>query len=195
MASSDIDQIVEVHLKSFPGFFLTFLGRDFLRLLYTGVQEDPGGIVLVACTNGLLQGFVAGVTQQSGFYRRLIQKHKWAFARAALGAMASRPSIARRLLRALRRPADANDASARACLLSIAVRPEAEGRGIGSSLIDAFRRELVGRHVTAVCLTTDRDHNERANRFYQDAGFRHARGYLTPEGRPMSEYLLLLGRE
>jgi ribosomal protein S18 acetylase RimI-like enzyme len=195
MAPSDLDMLVTIHLASFPGFFLTFLGQDFLALLYQNIQRDLDGIVLVAAGNDRIEGFVAGVTRQTGFYRRLVEKHKWAFASATLGAVLRRPTILPRVLRALRRPEDAQQAAAEACLMSIAVRPESQGRGIGKELVEAFCRELAERGAKAVCLTTDRDHNDGVNRFYQKLGFTVGRSYVTPEGRHMNEYVLSLGKE
>ena len=34
MLESDVEAVVEIHLRTFPGFFLSFLGPDFLALLY-----------------------------------------------------------------------------------------------------------------------------------------------------------------
>ena len=187
--SDDLSSVVEVHLHSFPGFFLTFLGPGFLRLLYRNIAGDPEGILLVAEADNTLAGFVAGVTRRSGFYRRLIQRQKWAFAWAAGGAVARRPSILPRLWRALRRPTEAAESATEACLMSIAVHPEFQGRGVGTQLVEAFCQELAQRGTPAVCLTTDRDNNEATNQFYQRLNFKLARSFITPEGRAMNEYV------
>jgi ribosomal protein S18 acetylase RimI-like enzyme len=192
---TDLSQIVDIHRQSFAGFFLTILGPNFLRLLYQNIGSDTEGVVLVASSANRVKGFVAGVLHQAGFYRRLVQQHKWAFARASLGAVLKKPSIAPRLWRALRRPADAQDSAADACLMSIAVRPEAEGQGIGQQLVKAFCQELSRRGVSAVCLTTDHDHNERVNQFYQRLGFQLHQVFTTPEGRTMNEYVMFLPME
>jgi ribosomal protein S18 acetylase RimI-like enzyme len=73
--------------------------------------------------------------------------------------------------------------------MSIAVLPEAENKGMGESLIDAFCDELVKRGVDSVCLTTDRSNNERVNRFYERSGFQMNRSFITREGRAMNEYI------
>jgi ribosomal protein S18 acetylase RimI-like enzyme len=190
--SSDLGSIVEIHLRSFPGFFLTFLGKDFLALLYKNIQSDPEGVVLVAVSGEQIEGFVAGVLRQEGFYRRLIRKQKWAFAVAALKGSLKRPAILPRLLRALQQPEEAEQASAQACLMSIAVRPESQGQGIGQQLVKEFCQELAQRGVRAVCLTTDRNGNEPVNHFYRGLGFRLSRSYVTPEGRAMNEYAISL---
>jgi len=192
MLSDEVAEVVQVHLASFPGYFLTFLGSDFLALLYNHMQSDPLGLVQVAYRNAQIEGFVAGVTQQSGFYRRLIHKQKWKYALAASRALTKKPSIAPRLLRALQRPAEVRESVAEACLMSIAVRPEAEGQGIGTQLFASFYREMSRLGVPAVCLTTDRDANERGNHFYQRLGFELVRCFFTPEGRALNEYVISL---
>jgi len=195
MTDSDLCRIVEIHLESFPGFFLTFLGYNFLSLLYKGIQSDPEGIVLVAADSDRIEGFVAGVLHQAGFYGRLLKKNKWAFAKSALGALAKRPSVAPRLVRALKRPAEARQSSAEACLMSIAVHPQSEGKGIGQQLVESFCEELSQRGAPSVCLTTDRDQNDRVNRFYQRLGFQLSNTFITPEGRGMNEYLMVLSKK
>lgn len=185
----DIEAIVDIHVSSFPSFFLTFLGRAFLQLLYESILSDAEGILLVAETNGAVSGFVAGVTQQRGFYRRLLEARKWMFARAALSAAMRRPAIVPRLIRALRRPHDTGDSAADACLMSIATRPEYQGRGVGRALVEAFCDALADRGVQSLCLTTDRDHNEATNQFYLSQDFGLARTFTTPEGRAMNEYV------
>ncbi len=191
MVPGDLESVVEIHLQSFQGFFLTFLGADFLHLLYSGIMDDSAGIVLVGCTaDGHIEGFVAGVTQQSGFYQRLLKRRKWAFAVTALGALIRRPAIAPRLLRSLRRSQETQQASAEACLMSIAVRPQVTGAGLGQRLVHAFCQALMDHGANTVCLTTDRDNNERVNCFYRQLGFRLSREYTTPEGRAMNEYVI-----
>jgi ribosomal protein S18 acetylase RimI-like enzyme len=189
---ADTYMIVDVHLQSFPAFFLSLLGRRFLTLLYEQMRRDNESVVLVAASPHGIEGFVAGVLQQDSFYRRLIERKKWSFAFAALAAATQRPAIIPRLIRALKRPAESQQSSAKACLMSIAVRPEAAGQGIGQQLVKAFCAELAACGVAAVCLTTDRDQNERVNRFYRQLGFQLSSTFVTPEGREMNEYVISL---
>ena len=37
MERENISRVVEIHLASFPGFFLSFLGARFLSLYYSGI--------------------------------------------------------------------------------------------------------------------------------------------------------------
>jgi ribosomal protein S18 acetylase RimI-like enzyme len=193
MGERDVAAVVALHVRSFPGFFLTFLGPTFLALLYEGILKDEDGLALVAEDSGVIRGVVAGTLSQAGFYRRLLAKRKWAFAWAALQALLARPSIAPRLWRALRKPQEAGEASAPACLMSIAVDPAAARRGLGADLVRSFCGMLATRGADAVCLTTDRDGNDGVNCFYVRLGFGIARSFVTPEGRALNEYLLRFG--
>jgi ribosomal protein S18 acetylase RimI-like enzyme len=189
MNDGDVEQVVALHMRSFPGFFLTFLGPRFLRLMYRGIAEDEGGVMLVADSGGAIEGFAAGVKQQSGFYSRLLRRAKWSFAFAAASAVLRRPTVVPRLFRALRRPAESVESAAEACLMSIAVDPARAGGGVGKALANAFCDEMARVGAPAVCLTTDRDGNEAVNSFYERLGFTLVRSFRTPEGRWMNEYV------
>jgi ribosomal protein S18 acetylase RimI-like enzyme len=189
---ADISAIVGVHLRSFPGFFLTFLGSAFLAEFYSGILADRSGIALVAEIDRQIVGFVVGTSQPAGFYRRSLQRRWWRFALAAVLPAIKQPSIITRLLRALSMPEQATQQKGRGTLMSIAVLPEAQGEGIGQALVRAFLGEAGRCGLRQVDLTTDRDGNEATNRFYQNLGFVCERATVTPEGRAMNEYVVSL---
>jgi len=188
-----IEEIVKIHLDGFKGFFLSFLGPAFLRLLYKCIASDENGILLVTYIDERIIGFVSGVTDQKSFYEKLLRTKIFHFARASLVAAFKKPKIIMRLLRALKRPEDTTQMSSKTCLMSICVHPDYQGLGLGKILIQEFCEELVKRGISSVCLTTDRDNNDNVNKFYQKLGFRLVRSFITNEGRPMNEYLKLLG--
>lgn len=189
MVPSDVPTVTKVHIKSFSGFFLTSLGSAFLRNLYSSILDDPDGISYVATRDTQILGFAAGTTQPSGFYRRLLVRRWWRFAWTALPAVLKQPTIIPRLLRAFSMPAQVTHAK-RGTLMSIAILPECQGNGIGQSLVSAFLEEASQRGINQVDLTTDRDNNEAANRFYQRLGFVCQRSFVRPEGRAMNEYMI-----
>jgi ribosomal protein S18 acetylase RimI-like enzyme len=194
MRKNDLEAVVKVHMDSFAGFFLASLGPRFLGLLYRSMHEDSKGIILVSESDSEINGFVAGVQNQKGFYKRLLFRriHKYAF--AAMGPAFMRPSTIPRLLRAIGQPWRSRRSCTEACLLSLAVSPHSAGKGIGQELVQAFNTAMLARGVNEYSLTTDRDNNQRANRFYVDMGFKLMAVYKTTEGRAMNEYYIdLLG--
>lgn len=188
--TADVPAMVLVHQAGFPGFFLSFLGPRFLRELYTALLEDPDGIGFVASGPADISGFVVGTAQPAGFYRRLLQQSWWRFAIASVPSVLRRPSIMPRLLRALSMPEQAAQHVGRGTLMSIAVLPQFQGGGIGQTLVRAFLEEASHRRLHQVDLTTDRNDNDAANRFYQQLGFTCERTYETPEGRAMNVYVI-----
>lgn len=190
MQNSDVLAVVQVHQQSFTGFFLTFLGPAFLRELYSSTLNDPSGISYVVEQENKIIGFVVGTEQPSGFYRRLLLQHWWKFAIASLLPLLRRPIILPRLLRAFYAPATATQISKRGTLMSIAVLPGRQGNGVGRILVGEFLKESMRRGLHQVDLTTDRDDNEAANRFYQKLGFVRTNFFITPEGRNMNEYVI-----
>src|SRR5258708_439615 len=137
MAREDIARVVVIHRTAFPDFFLSFLGPRFLRVFYGFVAVE--GIALVALADGQVAGFVAGVLEPRLFYRRLMRRR---FARLALAitpVVVRHPSmLARVARRARQRTGAGEDVPNGVELMSLAVDPEQEHRGIGRALVAAF---------------------------------------------------------
>jgi ribosomal protein S18 acetylase RimI-like enzyme len=194
MKLEHVMSVVDVHLQSFRGFFLTFLGRDFLFELYRGIVADPSGIAFVAVADECVVGFVAGIDHPVGFYKRLLRKCWWRFGLASLIPILKNPLIILRLLRAIRKPQDVSNQLDTGTLMSVAVSPETQGRGLGQALVKAFLEEATDRGLKHVDLTTDKNNNDYVNQFYQRMGFRCSRSFVTSEGREMNEYVIGLYR-
>ena len=47
-APRDLEAVTEVHVRSFPSFFLSALGPRFLRLLYEEILRSENGVLVVA---------------------------------------------------------------------------------------------------------------------------------------------------
>jgi ribosomal protein S18 acetylase RimI-like enzyme len=187
-AAEDIEGIVVAHLQSFPEFFLTCLGRPFLRRLYHGILTDASGVVLVAEANGTIMGFVAGVLDQSSFYRRQLLCRGLSYLWAALPAMIHDPRIVIRVLRSVKRPRQAQGSVSQTCLMSLGVLPSAQGRGVGRQLVSAFCHTVAEKGARSVSLTTDALSNDSVNKFYQGLGFVISQVVVTAEGRRLNEY-------
>ena len=97
---SRIPEVVDIHMQSFTGFFLTFLGKGFLKQLYMGFMNHPGSGLIVAIDDGQVVGFLAYSDDLSGFYKYLIKRKLIPFAWYAGCAFLRNPKIMFRLLRA-----------------------------------------------------------------------------------------------
>lgn len=189
----DVPRVVDIHLQSFPGFFLASLGAPFLRCFYEGVCKTINAISYVNIDqDGVIQGFVVGVANPKGFYSELLKNDWLKFALASIGPLFRRPGIAVRLLRALRHPSKNPSGDDVAGLLSIAVAPNSQAGGCGKALIQCFLAAASERGCRSVVLTTDADDNFLVNEFYRKSGFMLRSQYFTPEARRMNEYIISL---
>ncbi len=189
-----LKQAVEVHLKAFPGFFLSFLGPRFLTEFYRSFIEDDAGIGFVALDTSSenVVGVVVGPLIPAGYFKRLLKRKWWAFCLASMSAVLKKPSVIKRLFRAVfyRGDTPAN-VEGLALLSSIAVSPDVQAKGLGSSLVRAFMDQVKRRGGRGVFLTTDAEGNDKVNRFYEKIGFSLESSYATPEGRKMNRYVLV----
>jgi ribosomal protein S18 acetylase RimI-like enzyme len=191
-----VPAVVQTHLASFPGFFLSFLGPRFLSVFYAGICAAPEGIGFVYLNSaGLPAGFVAGSSQPRGFYSRLLKRDWLRFSLASVGAILRKPRVIRRIARGLLHPGANPLGDDVAGLFSIGVLPELQGSGAGKLLLRSFLLEAGKRGCKRVFLTTDRDNNAAVNAFYQKQGFILGRYFETPEGRRMNEYWIELDRK
>lgn len=186
------DDIVDIHLAAFPGFFLTSMGRSFLRLMYSGFFDEPRGICLVAEDNGDILGFVAGTTDPTNFFSSLLRRKWFLFAAASVPGLLRNPLfVTRKCLGALfyrgESPVGIPDA---ALLSSLAVAPSAGGRGIGQLLVHAFVDKAKKAGCSAVYLTTDEADNMLVNRFYSKCGFELMDTFERPGNRVMNRWVL-----
>lgn len=183
-----ISEIVDIHLATFEGFFLTFMGRGFLKWMYTSYTEHSQSDLLVAVRNGKTVGFLAFSENMSGLYKFMIKHHLIQFAWYSLGAFLRKPKVFMRLIRAFLKPGESQRDEKYVELASIGVSPEAKAKGIGSGLIDALKADVDFAEFAYITLETDAVDNEVANRFYKKNGFAAVREYQTREGRKMIEY-------
>jgi ribosomal protein S18 acetylase RimI-like enzyme len=188
MKRQDIDDVVAVHLRSFPGFFLSQLGPAFLRRMYRELLDDPTGIALVSKRSERVQGFVAGTSEPCGFYMRLLAR-KWPwFALASVLPALRHPGIVPRLLHAFHKTSEEVSGERCGLLMSIAVDPQCQVKGIGTALVRNFMAECRRSGLTSVHLTTDKLDNDRTNRFYLGLGFSVSAIVTTRQGRVMNRY-------
>jgi glycosyltransferase involved in cell wall biosynthesis/ribosomal protein S18 acetylase RimI-like enzyme len=186
----DLPAIVTIHQQAFNQFFLTRMGAAFLRRYYELVLHYREGIILVGERNGVLSGFVCGFADPAEFYRSM-WRNRLAFAVPAMTALLRHPSLGAHMVTAVRRiQSSATQGPPLSCeLSSIAVAPEASGKGLGKTLLRAFLDHSWAREAQCVYLTTDAHGNEAANELYREIGFQQSRCFLQQKGRWMNEYV------
>lgn len=176
-------------MKTFSGFFLTFMGKGFLKQLYSAYCEHKDSGLLVAFKeDGNPIGFLAYSENVSALYKFMIKKRLIFFAWYSLGAFFRKPKIFMRLIRAFLKPKESKRTEKYIELASIGVLPDNKGRGVGSSLIEKLKEIAQSTSCKYIALETDAENNEVANQFYMTNGFILQTTFETREKRRMNEY-------
>lgn len=183
-----IEQIVKIHLETFEGFFLTFMGKGFLKQMYSSYIRHDKSNILVAIDENVVVGFLAYSEDMSGLYKHMIKRRLIPFAWYSLGAFLRKPKVFIRLIRAFLKPGESKREESYIELASIGVDPQAKGQGIGTKLIERLKDEVDFSAFAYITLETDVENNEYANKFYRKNGFNVEREFETREGRKMYEY-------
>ena len=183
-----IDEIVTIHLNTFTGFFLTFMGRGFLKQMYQSYCDHEGSGLLVAEDYGKSIGFVAYSSNFSDLYKFMIKTRLVQFGWYSIGAFFRRPSAFMHIIKAFWKPGEVKRKEKYVELSSIGVDPDSKSKGIGSMLIDNLKKLVDFEKYAYITLETDAVNNEGAICFYEKNGFVRERMFVTEEGRKMYEY-------
>ncbi len=196
----DLPGVVEVHLRSFPGFFLSRLGPRFLRAYYKEVLHYEHAHFFVAKRSGCLVGFVTGFYDPTSFYTK-ISRHALHFFVPLIIGIATSPSILFLVIRKVtnfflqlqsKKKRVDKDFQRRVELSSLAVCPTVQGEGIGGELVHMFIRSCYIHSPVIIYLTTDAADNKAVNRFYAKLGFRNKKKIKLELGRAMNTYELFI---
>lgn len=183
-----IDEIVTIHLNTFTGFFLTFMGRGFLKQMYQSYCDHEESGLLVAEEDGRSIGFLAYSSNFSGLYKFMIKTRLVQFGWYSVGAFFRRPSAFMHIISAFLKPGEAKREEKYVELSSIGVDPNVKSKGIGSKLIEQLKKQVDFEKYAYIALETDAVDNEGAIHFYEKNGFIRERMFETDEGRKMYEY-------
>ena len=183
-----IDEIVTIHLNTFTGFFLTFMGRGFLRQMYQSYCDHEESGLLVAEGDGKTVGFLAYSSDFSVLYKFMIKTRLVQFGWYSMGAFFRRPSAFLHIIKAFLKPSEVKRKEKYVELSSIGVDPNVKSKGVGSKLIEKLKKLVDFEEYAYITLETDAVNNEGAIHFYEKNGFIRERMFVTDEGRKMYEY-------
>ena len=182
----DVNAIVEIHINAFKGFFLTSLGRDFLKFYYTCFVKNGETVTMVAEENKIIYGFSAATTKCKGFNGRLIKGNFFLFGLLTFKMLFRSPKSLLRLIRNLTKKGDGViDKEDYAELYSIGVSRNTQGMGVGKKILIETEKNLKAMGVKRISLTTDYFNNEQAVGFYHSVGYKLLYEFVTYPNRKM----------
>ena len=183
----DAPRAASLHATCIDPGFLSSLGEAFLRQLYSVVPSCPAGFGFVCeGPDGQVLGFIACAESTGLFIRQAVLRRGVPMA-LALGWRLLAPSVAKGLLEAWRYPTETAAALPPPGILSVAVSPEARGKGVGRALISAALAEFRRRGIHEVKVAVGSQ--GMSNGFYVRCGFRLA-DTRELHGRPVNMYVI-----
>ncbi|MDG3132076.1 GNAT family N-acetyltransferase [Streptococcus suis] len=188
LSDDEINQVVDIHMLTFKGFFLTFLGKGFLKTLYEGFSEHADSNILLLKKENTVVGFIAYSHKVGEFYKWLLRNKLLHFIWFSSIASIRNPKSSIRLIRALAYPSKNKNDDKYIEILSIGIHPDYKNKGFGSLLLKKIIEEEYSEDIQYIRLTTDAVDNDLANAFYKKNDFKLYSTYVTPEGREMNEY-------
>lgn len=181
---ADLHGVARVHLASFPVSAMTRLGREAVRRYYLWQLEGPhehyfrgawedGGLVGF-CVSGISRGALAGYLRANRAYlgvQLLLRPWLWGSELVRERVRTALRSLGRR-----RHPGEGLNAAASTGprswgILSIAVHPAVQGKGVAQLLMMDAEEEARRRGFSQLHLTVATE-NHRAVRFYEKLGWR-----------------------
>jgi ribosomal protein S18 acetylase RimI-like enzyme len=172
-----LDSLVDVHEEAFPGFFLTEVGRGFLREYYRTLVQFNGARVYSVTASRQLGGFVGGYMSSAMFCAELRRRWLKFVVPVAIG-IRRKPVLLRRVAARVfnvlqGRTGDEPGGGSLGCweLSSVAVRKDDRSAGLGRLLVEHFLAEASRENAAGVKLYTDAVANDGVNIFYERIGF------------------------
>ncbi len=187
-----VNDIVTIHLNTFNGFFLTFMGKGFLRQMYRSYCKHKESGLLVAEENKKVIGFLSYSENFSGLYKFMIRTRLLSFGWYSVCAFFRRPSAFMHIIRAFLKPSEVKRNEKYVELSSIGVDPDNKSKGVGTLLIEGLKQLIDFTKFSYISLETDAVNNDDVIGFYQKNGFIKKRQFVTEEGRKMFEFRFII---
>jgi ribosomal protein S18 acetylase RimI-like enzyme len=174
---ADAGRAASLHGQFIAEGFLSSLGTQFLRRLYSRIARSHDSFLLVAEADGTVVGFIAGSVAVGRLYRSFLLRDSVV---AALSAPGRLVTALPRVFETLRHGLGGADTDA-AELLAVAVDPRFRGRQVGLGLVNGFLEELEHRGAGAASVVVGAG-NTAAIAMYERAGFTRARSFELHRG-------------
>jgi len=166
-------QVAALHIQCISTSFISSMGIDFVTSLYEAIVKSKSSFGVVAVKNEKVVGFIAFTTNLKKLYKSVIWRRALKFTLLLAGNMWSRKRV-KKIFETLFYPSRIKKMNLPAAeLLSIAVRPEEQRKGLASQLIQkGFQYcQKTGADKVKVLIGAD---NKAGNKLYLKSGFEFA---------------------
>lgn len=164
---SDAFEIARIHQEAIKKGFLSSLNTEFLCKFYEALIASKYSFCVAATQNSGIVGFVSGVTDMNAFYRYFFT-HYFFVSTFIISPKVFNPSVLKKIIENIFYPKKTKDLPS-AELLTIAVKKEFQGKGVGGALLKKFIEEMKNRQTPIFKVLVGK--NLQAVGFYRKNGF------------------------
>jgi ribosomal protein S18 acetylase RimI-like enzyme len=185
----DFSAIAKLHVESIKTGFLSKLGIPFLVELYKAIQKQDGSCVLVAETDNRIYGFIAGTTNISNLYKRVLLNNWYRLLIPGLRFVINFKFYSlffETIFYGLKKEEYETEDLCSSELLSIAVDENIRGKGIGKALVDELEKFFILNSISKYRVVTF-SKDPKANSFYRSCQFSIESQFIH-HGNVMNKY-------
>jgi len=169
MDTLDSEKVAKIHIESIDAGFISSLGLRFVKALYKRICLSKKGFVYVADDKGDIKGFIAGTEDVNKMYKEVLLRGGFLFVIILIRKVFSLSAL-KRIFQTLFYPAKVEKEFCKAEILSVGVKGDARGKGVGSMLMESALNEFRKRDVAMIKALTH-DINAASNHYYQKQGY------------------------
>lgn len=186
-------QVAALHIQCISTGFISSMGIDFVTYLYEAIVQSNSSFGVVAVRNGKVLGFAAFSKNINTLYKSIIWRKGLRFALLLAGQICSLKQV-KKIFETLFYPARIKNKNLPSAeLLSIAVAPEEQRKGLAGELIEMGLRHYRKTGVDKVKVLIGAD-NKAGNKLYLKCGFEPA-GQIINHGLPSNIYVTQINQD
>ena len=181
------EQVAALHIQCISTGFISSMGIDFVTYLYEAIVQSNSSFGVLAVRNEKVLGFATFTTNINSLYKAVIWRKGLRFALILAGQICSLKRV-KKIFETLFYPTRIKNMDLPSAeLLSIAVAPEEQRKGLASQLVEMGFRHCRETGVDKVKVLIGAD-NEAGNQLYLKSGFEPA-GQIINHGLPSNVYV------
>ena len=181
-SSEETTNIADIHISSFPDFFLTSFGKHFLRCFYHQYLKNDDSGIYGAYEDDKLIGFLAYCSNNKRIAKMTVFKHPFSIGFPLLMKVVFSKKFRKRFNGAFSQTSSPNNYI---YFSSLAVSKKHRGIGVGSALIQFANTELE-KGFDGAYILTDYKNNKSVIEFYAKNGFGLSDVFERKDGRKMA---------
>lgn len=164
---SDTKTLASLHYAELSGDFLPSFGEPFLELLHQLILSSNHATALGFYEKNELVGFVVGTNHTGNFFSDIFKRGLPRMLPYVLRKLVLQPTTVKHFWQTLFYGNKKSDISAE--LIIIVVKDTAQGKGIGTQLLEQLKKEFKNKDIKTFLVSTTAE-NRQSNAFYSKRG-------------------------